>query len=279
MSRSVQSFIIDSFTAEPFKGNPAAVCLLDSPLSATQMLLTAQEFGLSETAFVTEIGAGQGAEKGAGRYNIRYFSPKMEVDICGHATLAAAKALFSERKDVNTAAFTTHKGVTLKAQRAGTEIVMQFPVYDVVPAEVPRAMLDALGLHTVLRTSYSPDIHSLLIEIDSAEALAGLRPNFAALLASYDDIHGVCVTALSNDPEFDFESRYFWPWSGTDEDPVTGAMHCVLTPYWGAKLGLRKMRARQCSQRGGFMAVELMASGELLIRAEAQIILKGELFI
>jgi len=266
---TLTTYIIDSFTDAPFKGNPAGVCFLHDPLDAGVMLSIAQELGLSETAFITP--------KDAGTYLIRYFSPKMEIDLCGHATLAAAKVVFHENTEQDVIIFTTSKGLNLTTQRAGTEIIMTLPAYGVVPADVPPACLNALGLTDYIRASFNAEIKSLLIEIEDVNLLRRLSPDYRALLASHDGVDGVCVTALSDDDTFDFESRYFWPWSGTNEDPVTGAAHCVLAPYWGARLGRHKMRARQCSARGGSMALEL--SGDtVVITAQAQMMLKGELY-
>jgi len=274
---TLTTYIIDSFTDVPFAGNPAGVCFCgalggearDDALSDGLMFNIAKELGLSETAFIWP--AADGA------YFIRYFSPKMEIDLCGHATLAAAKTVFHENPSLEVVTFTTHKGLRLSASRDGVDIIMTLPAYGVTPAEAPPALLAALGLNNVVTASFNDDIKSLLLEISDVNVLKNLAPDYAALLASHDGIDGVCVTALSGDDNFDFESRYFWPWSGTDEDPVTGAAHCVLAPYWGARLGRRKMRARQCSARGGSMALELDGAS-VVITAQAQMILKGCLY-
>ena len=276
MTQAITSFIIDSFTDAPFKGNPAGVCFVEADLPREQMQNIATEFGLSETAFVRELGEGH--------FSIRYFSPKMEIALCGHATLAAIKALAHDgRVGVGhlgaSVKFTTGAGLELRADVTGEIINMHFPVFGTAPAEAPKAMRAALGLKGVVNVELCADIGTLLIEIDSAAVLRGLAPDYAALVASYSGIEGVCVTAKSDQPEFDFESRYFWPWSGTFEDPVTGSAHSMLAPYWHARLNKTEMRAYQCSPRGGFMDLTLTPNDSLIISAQAQIILKGELFI
>ena len=271
MSRAITTFIVDSFTDTPFKGNPAGVCWLDAPLDEAEMQNIALELGLSETAFVSSAG-----EDGL---SIRYFSPKMEIPLCGHATLAAVKALASDGLAPNDMRFVTGEGRVLTARVRGEIIEMDFPVFDIMPAPVPDAMRAALGIGAPITSGFCEGIKSLLIEIDDVNELRSLSPDYAALLASHDGIDGTCITAKSDREGYDFESRYFWPWSGTDEDPVTGAAHSMLAPFWHKALGKTKMRAFQCSTRGGFMDLDLTPNEGLVISSQAQIILKGELYI
>ena len=231
----------------------------------------ATEFGLSETAFV------QATE--AGPFSIRYFSPKMEIDLCGHATLAAIKALVHARRVGTSVRFITGAGLELTANIKGEVIDMHFPVFGTVAAQAPQALQAALGISDVINAQMCDDIKSLLVEIDDVELLRKLTPDYSALVASHGGIDGVCVTARSGQAGYDFESRYFWPWSGTDEDPVTGAAHSMLAPYWHALLGKTEMRAYQCSARGGVMDLKLAPHKGLIISAQAQVILKGELYI
>lgn len=271
MTQTIPSFIIDSFTDAPFKGNPAAVCFAEDDLTDVQMQNIAMEFGLSETAFV------RAAE--AGHFSIRYFSPKMEIDLCGHATLAAIKALVHAGRAGAAVKFITGAGLELTADIKGEVINMHFPVFGTVAAQAPQALRGALGLTGVINAEFCADIKSLLIEIEDVETLRRLSPNYAALAASHRGIDGVGITARSNQEGYDFESRYFWPWSGTNEDPVTGAAHSMLAPYWHARLGKTEMRAFQCSARGGVMDLTLTPNEILIISAQAQVILKGELYI
>lgn len=267
MNSAITTYIIDAFTDAPFKGNPAGVCILDEPLSDQSMQSIATELGLSETAFVL---------KNHNNYRICYFSPKMEIPLCGHATLASAQALFSTRDALEHIHFVTRQKLDLNIYRENEWIVMDFPVYETVPADAPQALLEALGLSEVQHTVYNHENQILMLEIADSQELAKLKPDFPALVKTHDKINGVLVTAPSHREGYDFESRYFWPWSGTDEDPVTGATHTFMAPYWGAKLGKVKLKSFQASRRTGFMELELLED-RLLIRGLAQIVLEGKI--
>lgn len=262
----MKTYIVDSFTDKPFAGNPAGVCLVEKCLDAETMLNIAQELGLSETAFVSQNDDG---------YSIRFFSPVMEIPLCGHATLASARVMFDEN-GYSSITFRNVQGLDLVATANGNEIILKFPLYDTVPADVPDALFEALGLTAVKNVAYNQETNILLLEIAATKTLASLEPNFAALLQSHDGINGVLVTAPSHDDGYDFHSRYFWPWSGTNEDPATGGTHTFLTKYWGDRLGKTRMRSFQSSKRSGFMAVEIL-DGELLITSQACTVLRGEL--
>jgi PhzF family phenazine biosynthesis protein len=266
----METYIVDSFTNEPFKGNPAGVCFPRQEISAGAMLKIAQEFGLSETAFVRETSA-------AGIYAIRYFSPKQEIPLCGHATLAAAKVLFS--KTPQTAIhFLTHEQVDLAITRHGDDITMTFPVYDTVAAAAPPALLAALGLPAVVNTAFSPKNKIVLLETADDQQLAALQPDFAALLQSHTGINGVLVTAPGSTPAYDYHYRYFWPWAGTNEDPVTGGVQTFLAKYWATRLRKSVMQAFQSSARTGTMQVELQAD-KVLLTSRAIIVLEGQLLV
>jgi len=264
----MKSYIVDSFTNEPFKGNPAGVCFPEDDISDEKMQSIALEFGLSETAFVKQMNE-------AGIYAIRYFSPKQEIPLCGHATLAAAKIIF-KNNDVNEIHFITSENLDLLIKRWNEEIIMEFPVYDTIDVTVPSEMLEALGLAKVTNTAFSAKNKIILLEINDANRLAQLKPDFAALLNSYKGINGVLVTAPSNNEEYDFHYRYFWPWAGTNEDPVTGGVQTFLAKYWAEKLGKKKMKAFQSSGRTGYMTVELQTE-KVLVTGQAVIIFEGNL--
>lgn len=268
----IKTYTVDSFTSEPFKGNPAGVCLPEEALPEELMLKIAQELGLSETAYVRKIAGGD-------KYSIRYFSPAMEIPLCGHATLAAAKVLFQENFNLNKVVFVTAEGLDLVISKVAEKIRMVFPIYETNPAEAPVALLEALGVETIINAAYNKETNILLLEIAEAEVLQNLAPDFAALVGSHDKINGILVTAPSRREGFDFESRYFWPWSGTNEDPVTGGTHTFLTKYWAERLGKKKMRSFQCSARTGFMEVELMSDTQFTITSQAVIIFEGQLHI
>lgn len=264
----LQTFIVDSFTDTPFKGNPAGVCITENAVSETVMQNIAFELGLSETAFITKA-------THSAVYNIRYFSPQKEIPLCGHATLAAAKVL-NNKTGSSTINFITGGGISLQTTVAGNAITMQFPVYEITTATVPAAMLTALGITEVNSVFYSAQNKILMLEIDSAAELANLHPDFAALKASQDGINGVLVTAVSGNDTYDYEYRYFWPWAGTNEDPVTGGVQTFLAKYWSRKFQKNKMTAFQSSQRTGFMTVELVDE-KVFITGQAVIILEGNL--
>lgn len=264
----LQTFIVDSFTNTPFKGNPAGVCIAEDSLSETTMQQIAFELGLSETAFIT-----RSAESNV--YNIRYFSPQKEIALCGHATLAAAKVL-NGKTGSGSIHFITGGGVSLQTTLKEHQITMEFPVYDIIRATVKEVMLAALGIKKVTAVYYSEQNRILMLEIESAAELANLQPDFAALKASQDDINGVLVTAASANDAYDYEYRYFWPWAGTNEDPVTGGVQTFLARYWSVKLQKNKMTAFQSSQRTGFMTVEL-CDEKVFITGQAVIILEGNL--
>jgi PhzF family phenazine biosynthesis protein len=272
MKNKIETYIVDSFTDKPFKGNPAGVCVLYQGLSNTQMLSIAKELGLSETAFITPIDE-------LNEYAIRYFSPIMEIPLCGHATLAASKVLFEIYPEMIEIHFKNIQNLDLMIRKYGETIEMEFPVYDTVPQNTPEELLKALGIKEISNSEFNKETNILLLEIESSEVLENLSPNFEKLKHSHNSINGVLVTAISQRNDYDFESRYFWPWSGTNEDPVTGGTHTFLSKYWSTRLNKKKMNSYQCSERTGFMEVELISDKKLTIKSEAQIILKGELRI
>jgi phenazine biosynthesis protein PhzF family len=266
----MKTFIVDAFTDTPFKGNPAGVCLVDSPLGDERMLAIAQELNLSETAFLCP-------RENPGAYSIRYFSPKMEIPLCGHATLASTKVIFSTR-GLTAVHFLTTQSLELSAQASNGQIVMEFPIYETQSADAPPALLAALGVKAVRNVAYNEETKILLLELARPNEVAGLEPDFTALLQSHHSINGVLVTAASASDGYDFHSRYFWPWSGTNEDPVTGGTHTFLAKYWSSRLGKTKMRSFQASKRTGFMDVEL-TEGKLRIQGQAVIVFAGRLTI
>lgn len=263
-------FIVDSFTEKPFRGNPAGLCIVERELTDDIMLSIAQELNLSETAFITRKGGGS-------QFAIRYFSPVMEIPLCGHATLAAARVVFACYGHEH-AHFLTATGVDLTVKSSVDSIAMTFPVYETRRAAAPPALLLALGLESCENSVYNTETKILLLEISDTRLLANLAPNFADLRASHDSINGVLVTAPSKSDEYDFHSRYFWPWSGSNEDPATGGTHTFLAKYWSQRLGKTKMMSYQSSKRTGSMEVELQGD-TLVIRSQAVIVMEGKLFL
>ncbi|MBL4746154.1 MAG: PhzF family phenazine biosynthesis protein [Flavobacteriaceae bacterium] len=272
MTTKIETYIVDSFTDRIFNGNPAGVCVLNQELSSEKMQSIAKELGFSETAFIIQIDK-------PNIYAIRYFSPQMEIPLCGHATLASSKVLFEINPEMVNIHFKNIQNLDLMIQKDGDEIEMEFPVYDTVPENAPDELLRALGIDKISNSAYNKETNILLLEIQSSQRLKNLSPNFEKLKTSHNSINGVVVTAISERNDFDFESRYFWPWSGTNEDPVTGGTHTFLAKYWSTRLNKKKMKSYQCSERTGFMEVEIISDEKLTIKSEAQIVLKGELKI
>lgn len=262
----MKTYFVDSFTNQKFKGNPAAVSILESDLDIQTMQNIATEIGFSETAFIKKIDQNS--------YTIRFFTPKAEISLCGHATLASSKIIF-DTTNLQNIVFINCENVELKISKADHTIVMQFPVYDTTEIEVPKLVLDALGIDKTLNTRFNPDRKIILIEISDSEFLANLKPDFLALINSYKGISGILVTSRSNNPDFDFHYRYFWPWAGTNEDPVTGGVQTFLTKYWATKLNKNKLNAFQSSLRTGKMITELVED-KVLIYGEAVTVFEGE---
>ncbi len=254
--------VIDAFTDHPFAGNPAAVYVLPAWRDDKWLQLVAREMNLSETAFL--VGNRDGFE-------LRWFTPKVEVDLCGHATLASAHVLWTQgHNDADELRFETRSG-TLKAQRRGRQIELDFPAKPAERAEPPPQLLEALGAKVVYVGRNKFDY---LVEVESEAILRSLTPDFTRLAAL--PVRGIIVTARSADPNFDFVSRFFAPAAGVDEDPVTGSAHCCLGPYWGRTLGKNDMRAYQASARGGIIAVRL-AGERVRLGGAAVTVARGEL--
>ena len=244
MMNQLKIFQVDSFADQPFQGNPAAVCLLESFPSDAWMQSLAAEMNLSETAFVCPATQG---------FHLRWFTPSIEVDLCGHATLAAAHVLWeSGALNLNeTASFQTLSG-NLMAEREGDKIILDFPSEPALPHPAPAELLEAVK---VAPRFVGKNRMDYIIEVGSTEELANLSVDYAQL--SEVAARGVIVTTQCHTPDFDFLSRFFCPAVGVNEDPVTGSAHCCLAPYWAMKLGRDEMRAFQASRRGGVIDVQL----------------------
>ena len=259
---------VDAFADEPFKGNPAAVCMMPTDLDDSLYLNIASEMNLSETAFSER-------EDAEGEFRLRWFTPKLEVPLCGHATLATAHILFSQGLKSERITFHTKSG-SLYAFRTHEGVQLDFPRNDPCPGEPIKDITEALGIGGHAEFSYSNTNQKLLLEVDKEDEVRGLHPDFSTLLKC-ENPHGwfgVIVTSRSR--RYDFVSRYFAPWRGVNENPVTGSAHTVLTPYWAERLGKTKMMAYQASERGGELLVEL-SEERVLITGRAITILEGKL--
>ena len=267
----IDLYQVDAFTRQPFAGNPAAVCLLDAPAPETWMQSMAVEMNLSETAFLHPEEDAQGLMG----YRLRWFTPKKEVRLCGHATLASAHVLWeSGRLAVDAQArFYTLSGL-LTANLRGDWIEMDFPVRYQEPDEPPVGLLEALRLEGERPLYVGRREQVYLIETARDADVRAMQPDFALL--GRLPVRSVIVTARSADPQFDIVSRYFAPGVGVNEDPVTGSAHCTLAPYWAAKLGKQELLAYQASARGGALRVKL-AGERVLLYGQAVTVLRGEL--
>lgn len=259
-----QSIIqVDAFTNKPFAGNPAAVCILQEPRDEQWMQQVAQEMNLSETAFLVPHEDG---------YNLRWFTPLVEVDLCGHATLASAHVLWEtgQLPADTQARFYTRSGL-LTADQRGEWIELNFPAKLEQEVDEPAHLLQALG---VPAQYIGKNEFDYLVEVDSEDVVRSMRPNFSLLKAI--PARGIIVTSPASTEGYDFVSRFFGPQVGVDEDPVTGSAHSCLAPYWSNKLGKNTMVGYQASTRGGIVRVRL--EGErVLIGGQAVTVLRGEL--
>jgi PhzF family phenazine biosynthesis protein len=257
-------FQIDAFTDAAFRGNPAAVCLLgDREPDAAWMQSVAAEMNLSETAFVQRKGTD---------WTLRWFTPTVEVDLCGHATLATAHALLEEGllPRGGTGHFHTRSGV-LTAAHDGEFIELDFPATVAQPCPPPDELIEGLGTHPmcVLRNQFD-----YMVEMASEDDLRSIIPDLEML--GRIPVRGIIVTSRASMPGFDFVSRFFAPASGIAEDPVCGSAHCTLAPYWAPRLGKTELMAYQASPRGGVLRVTL-AGDRVKLAGRAVTVLRGEL--
>jgi PhzF family phenazine biosynthesis protein len=256
---------VDSFTSKPFGGNPAGVCILDHPREESWMQSVAAEMNVSETAFLVLNG---------NTYDLRWFTPTVEVALCGHATLAGAHILWEDGHlwPDQPAKFNTKSGL-LTATRKGEWIELDFPATPPAESAAPPGLNEALGLE-------SPPLYvgrsrfDYQVEAANENEVRGLKPDFTAL--SKIEVRGVMVTARSDSPEFDFVSRFFAPGSGVAEDPATGSSHCCLGPYWRTKLDKDEFTAHQVSARGGIIKVRV-AGDRVILGGQAVTVLSAEL--
>lgn len=257
---------VDAFTDQPFRGNPAAVCLLDRERDAAWMQNVGAEMNLAETAFLLPASDG---------WSLRWFTPVVEVDLCGHATLASAHTLWEEgilAPDAE-ARFQTKSGL-LTANRKGDWIELDFPVKRDEPIAAPAGLLDALGVEASIYVGRNQ--FDYIVELPSEEAVRRLRPDHSVLRQL--PVRGIIVTSRADQGDYDFVSRFFAPGSGIDEDPVTGSAHTCLAPYWASRLGKTEFLAYQASPRGGILRVKL-AGDRVKLGGRAVTVLRGELVI
>ena len=254
---------VDAFTGQPFQGNPAAVCILPAPRDDGWMQSVAREMNLSETAFLHRQEDG---------FSLRWFTPTVEIALCGHATLASAHVLWEEGhlESKQQARFHTKSGL-LTADSKGEWIELDFPATREETSQAPEGLAEALGAEFIYVGRNQFDY---LVELGSEAAVRSLQPNHSALKKI--PVRGVIVTSRADTAEYDFVSRFFAPGSGVDEDPVTGSAHCCLGPYWKKKLGKDEFVAFQASARGGVVRVKVKGD-RVILGGKAITVLRGEL--
>jgi predicted PhzF superfamily epimerase YddE/YHI9 len=261
---TIPLFHVDAFTDQPFAGNPAAVCILSAWKDDYWLASVGREMNLSETAFLV---------RNADGFDLRWFTPKVEVDLCGHATLASAHVVweqgFATSDEIR---FSTKSGL-LKSIRRGDGIDLDFPLKPEIPAPAPPGLLHALG---VPAKYVGKNQFDYLIEVESESLLRSVAPDFQRLART--PARGVIVTSVSDNPQFDFVSRFFAPGAGIDEDPVTGSAHCCLADFWRKRQGKTEFRAFQASARGGVVQVRVRQD-RVLLGGKAVTVARGELLV
>ncbi|WP_437940466.1 PhzF family phenazine biosynthesis protein [Sorangium sp. So ce341] len=256
---------VDAFTAKAYRGNPAAVCVLPEARPAAWMQAVAREMNLSETAFLVA--------RGDGGFDLRWFTPTVEVALCGHATLASAHVLWETGllAPDEQARFSTQSGLLTASRRDGGWIELDFPAKREEKAEPLPGLDEALRVEPLYIGRNASDY---LVLLGSEDEVRAARPDFG-LLATLP-ARGVIITSRSSSREFDFVSRFFAPAAGVNEDPATGSAHCCLTPFWAARLGKAEMLAYQASARGGVVRVRLRGD-RVDLGGQAVTVLEGEL--
>jgi PhzF family phenazine biosynthesis protein len=260
---SLPLYTVDAFSARSFAGNPAAVCFPAGPRPDTWLQSVAAELNLSETAFLWPEGDG---------FRLRWFTPTVEVDLCGHATIASAHILWETgRVERGTQVRFQSRSGLLTAEREGDWIELNFPAKPAEQVPAPPGLLEALGTAAAWVGGNRMDY---MVEVESEAVVRKLRPNFVALARV--EARGIIVTARSMDPAFDFVSRFFAPAAGVAEDPATGSAHCCLGPFWAKRLGKNDMVGFQASARGGVIRVR--CKGErVLLGGQAVTVLEARL--
>lgn len=264
---SIPFFHIDAFADRLFAGNPAAVCILNAHQEEGWMQQVAQEMNLPATAFLQRQDDG---------WNLRWFSPAVELALCGHGTLASAHALreYVGPGGNETIHFTTRAGL-LTASYKGEWIELNFPAISTEPVEVKQDVIDALGAAPQFAGRGNLD---LLVEVQSEDVVRDLKPDLDALKAATPGVRGIIVTSRAEGQAYDFVSRFFAPSTGIAEDPVTGSAHCCLGPFWSGRLGKSELVGYQASKRGGTVRVRL--DGErAYLSGQAITLVQGEIQI
>lgn len=277
MNNKFKIYQVDAFTGQAFKGNPAAVCILEEDISDELMQSIAKEMNLSETAFVKPLENKN--IRDCSLFSLRWFTPEVEVDLCGHGTLATSKILFDEFNiKTDEIRYETKSGILISGKE-NDKITLDFPIDNFENFELSEDILNAMGIKSYVKAIIGENSRKLVIEVNSEEEVINLKPNFdkLMLLNFNTDVKGIGVTCRGSQ-KYDFISRYFNPWAGVNEDPVTGSVHTLLAKYWSGKLNKTEMLAKQNSDRGGEISIKVLGNNRVKLSGEAIIVLKGELY-
>lgn len=274
----IQVYQVDAFTNECFKGNPAGVCVLEEEIEVRHMQLIAKEMNLSETAFVQSL-EGKPINQ-TNIFSLRWFTPKYEVDLCGHATIATSKILFNNIGIRNEQIIYETKSGRLIAHNTNKGIALDFPIDEPLNVDLSNDILEAIGIESFENAIIGKNTKKLVIHLKTESEVLKLTPNFEKMksLEFKMDVRGIGITCIGNG-KYDFISRYFNPWAGVNEDPVTGSVHTLLASYWGELLNKNEMKAYQASDRGGEIVLRILSGDRVELIGQAVVVLKGELYI
>lgn len=274
----VKVYQVDAFTNECFKGNPAGVCILEEAIEDKYMQLIAKEMNLSETAFVQPL-EGRHINQ-TNIFSLRWFTPKYEVDLCGHATIATSEILFNNIGIKNEEIIYETKSGRLIAHKTNKGISLDFPIDEPLNINLSNDILEAMGIESYENAIIGKNTKKLVIHLKTESEVLKLTPNFEKMksLEFKMDVKGVGVTCRGNE-KYDFISRYFNPWAGVNEDPVTGSVHTLLPSYWRKLLNKNEMKAYQASDRGGEIILKILTGNRVELIGQAVVVLKGELYI
>lgn len=266
----IKTFILDTFTGIPFKGNPTGICYCDNDIEAGKMQLIASELGFPVTAFIRRN------NNGKDEYKIRYFTTTTEIPACGHATLGAAAVVFDMVEASSIVNFQTIGNLIINVRKEDQLIIMNYPKYELINYEIPDDLIRSLQIDRHKSAGYCSELETLFIELDNPDVLKSINPDYAKMIAADSNLKEVVITSISDDKEYDFLLRSFCPWIGINEDPVTGSVHSVLAGYWKKRLGKDMLKTYQASERGGEIKVKAF-NDKVELSGNCVILLKGEL--
>jgi PhzF family phenazine biosynthesis protein len=275
--KTLKIFQVDAFTEEKFKGNPAAVCILEDEIKDESLQAIAREMNLSETAFVKVID-GKSFKDGK-TFSLRWFTPNQEVPLCGHATLATLQVIFEHYNNCNKKLNFQTKSGDLVCEKTLKGISLNFPLDNIINIVPENQLLEAMGIKDFKDCIIGENTRKVVVKLNSIKEVLELKPNYEKMktIAFKTDIKGVGVTC-EGDGNYDFISRYFNPWAGINEDSVTGSVHTLLANYWKEILNKNTLKAYQASERGGEILLNILNDDRVELIGKAVIVLKGEIY-